>query len=662
MKKLKEHLIIIGIAIFLTTILTWPFALNLGSYYTDQGDYSLGGSVLWYNSESLKTGKIFDQKEYFKGYQFYPQPYSLAFANNSITPSLIFTPIYWITDSLPFSVNTYIMLTLVLSFITSFYSVNYFLKNKWAALVGAFIFTFNVQTMVRFPQHLDILGKYFLPLVFLFAYQFLEKPTLKRAVLFFSTFTLNALTVNYYQVFTIVVLPLVALPFLFSSLRKRDWGYFGRLGKWGLIGVVFLPILLYFNLPFLDFSQKEGAFRPLEATTFFSARVNDWFASSPDNFLFGGWVKGMEKFREPKDDRGIINYEEHSLFLGLLPLILFLIGLKAFKKEKINKWYFYILLLVPFILTFGPFVGYKEDGFPLPFYFLYKLVPLMEGIRSPSRFEFLFFIPFSLIASYGALLLIEKKGLWVLGVIGIVLILENFTVKDFSARSQIQNKINQIGKENLSFLEGKATVHLPVYSIQDADEFGRNSTYINWLTQTEEVITNGNTSYLPPDQISFLEQLGNKFDESALLKLSLLKVNYVVIHKDLLPENLLSEYTKILSHRVVFNDRNTLIVDLNEQVLGSANKYSLTAPICILEKDFDIRVTKVLDDDLEDTNGLIIQNKADCFLPSIYEDRYRSIKIEIEGVEREASFRVPILIGPKEQIVVSIAERSLRIK
>jgi len=670
---MKSNLmLVIILALFLSIILTWPLLPNITSYYTDQGDYSLVGSNLWYNQDSLKTGRIFSPKDYWHGFQFYPQPYSLAFANNSVSPTFIFAPIYWISGNLPLSVNSYALATLVLSFITSFYMIRYFLGDKGekgnkgdrviflASIVGAFIYTFNPQTMGRFPQHLDILGKYFLPLVFLFAYKLLEKPTLKKGLLFFLFFTLNSLTAAYYQIFSLIMLPIVALPFLIGHLRKGDWGYLGRLGRSGLVGLIFLPILLYFNLPYLQFSQQEGAYRPLEATPFFSARINDWFVPSPDNMFYSGWVKSMEPLREPKDDRNILNYEEHTLFTGILPLILFILGFKYFLKQKNGRIYFLLLLILPFILTFGPFAGYKEDGFRLPFYYLYKFVPALEGIRSPTRFEFLFFIPFALIASFGVKWILEKKagkrGVWVIGIIGVILILENLTIKNFDIRSQSLKLVADTGIENLNFLKNSAVLHFPIYSTEDADVFGKNSAYTNWATQTGEKIVNGNTSYLPPDQLGLLASFQQGFNEKGIGILSALGVDYIIVHKNLLQtgdQAIFSKMEQGLLKGAVLNTSELLIVKLSS--------YNQSVSVCTI-KDMDIRSSKIADDNFTPVLALIINNKKDCYLISTFDNRYQQKTINIDGSMKKVHFRLPIVIAPQDQIILSESDRTLRVE
>ena len=660
--------------VLLTIVFTWPFALNLASYYTDQGDYATHGSIFWWNQDSIKTGRILSSREYFQGYQFYPQPYSLAFANNSVFPGLVFAPIFWLTGSLPFSFNLYIFGTFVASFVAAFYTVKYFISLSFkttrdngliylSSLVGASIYAFNAQTLTRFPHHVDILGKFALPLIFLFAYKAFDRPTFKNAFFLSLLFTINSLTTNYFQIFSIVFLPLVFAPFLIANLKKKNWGYFLDLAKTSLLGFFFLPIILYFNLPFWDFSQREGASRSIDESIFFSARVADWFAPTTNNFLYGGWAKTLEKVREPKDNRGILNYEEHTLFLGILPLALFILGLKYWWNQKVGRAYLLIILVGSFLFIFGPFLGAREDGVKLPFYYLYELVPIMKGMRAPTRFEYVFFIPFSVIASWGAIKLLrwlvsgKDKLFLAAGFLLLVLSLENFTVKDFVTRSAVFNKLDSLGEGKMAFLKNKIVFHLPIYTISDADVFGNNSYSTNWATRTGERVVNGNSGFFPADQLSFLFGAQDNFNEEALRKLLVLGVNYVVFHKDLMPpayESALFEELQGYEDKVVFEDVDITIVDLG--------KYNFPFHVCSFPQDFNVRVTEDQDLDTSTSYALILRNKSNCYLPSIYWDRYRHLVIEIDGQKRTAELKLPLLVEPGEQIILNEMSKELRIR
>ncbi|MBU2632825.1 hypothetical protein KKG52_03855, partial [Patescibacteria group bacterium] len=84
-------ILVLLLGIILTAIATWPFVINIPYFYSDFGDYPLAGASFWYNQNAIVTGKILNQLEYLKGFEFYPQPYVAAYADFKLIASLIFS-------------------------------------------------------------------------------------------------------------------------------------------------------------------------------------------------------------------------------------------------------------------------------------------------------------------------------------------------------------------------------------------------------------------------------------------------------------------------------------------------------------------------------------------------------------------------------------------
>lgn len=220
-------------------------------------------------------------------------------------------------------------------------------------------------------------------------------------------------------------------------------------------------------------------------------------------------------------------------------------------------------------------------------------------------------------------------------------------------------KVQSLGSSRLGFLKGKVTFHLPVYTSADESMvIGKTSFYTNWLTQTGERMVNGNSGYFPPDIMALTFELNDNFDQTALEKLSLLGVNYVIIHKDLMTSlevDKLSKVSSLISQGKIFDETDVEIIDLS--------KYNFSTPACILEKDFDIRMGKVADPETEKNSyALVLQNRNDCFLVSVYDDRYRKITVEVDGIKRWAQFRLPVLINPHEQMILSEINEELKLQ
>lgn len=671
LKKIKpifHPLIILILGVFLATAVTWPFAAKLSTYYQDSGDYAFDGTMLWYNQESIKTGKIFNQQEYFNGYQFYPQPTTIAYSDHLLASSIIFSPIYWLSGNFVFSVNLTTLLTLILSFVISFYCINYFVKNSFAAIIGAFVYSFNPQIFARFPYHIGLLSHYFLPLVFLLSYKFLTKPTFKNALYFNLAFTLNSLSAVYFQILSVLFLPFFSLPFLISHFLKKDISYFVKLLKAPVLFVLFLPVFLHFNFPYLQFSNDEQAVRKLEETFFFSGRIINWFFANPDSLVYGEFVKNFDKIRSPGPDYdGKFNYAEHTLFLNFLPLMLTVFGAlylwRKIKRKQVDYKgllvlsAFLMILGASFLLSLGPyFFGFNGESprIKLPFYYLYQVIPIMKGIRVPNRLQFIFYIPFSLFVAFGTYYFINKfsKKKWVFIIFTIIfalLLLENIHFRSYENKSTFfQNSAFIEGK--LDFLKNKKVLHYPI----NIWELGETNTYtLNWQVMTGAYSLNGYSGYAPPDQLAFLIDLKKNFDQTALEKLQIIKTDYVVIHKDLLGKS------DLFKEGTVYEDEKLQIVDLT--------KYNFNYKLCDFENDLtkDIKLVSA-----RKFNGqfyaVILKNKSTCYLPSFYENKYRKIKFFTnflgQTVEHTAFLRMPVLIAPNQEVILSEVEKNLKIQ
>lgn len=671
-KKILFHLSIILIAIVLTVVFTWPFINFLGTYYYDRGDYQVSGATLSYNAYSIGTGKIFNADEYFNGFQYYPQPYTLLYSDLRLFPSLFFLLINSLTKNFILSVNLVSFLTFVLSFISSFYVIRYFTKNFMASIIGAIIFTFNPLTFSRFPEHFELLNKYFLPLLFLFAYQFLEKPSIKKGFLFAFIFVCNAFSSAYFQIFSIIILPIFALPFFWINFLKKNKTYFFKLIFYSFTFLIFLPILLYLNNAYLNFSKYESSIRSLEDNSYFSARLIDFISANKQNLLYGGFTNSLDLYRAPKDNQGNFNYLEHTLFLNIIPMILFIIFLLYFHKDKSNRIFilpFTLILLTTFILSFGPYwQGWnsQNSGFKLPFYYLYQYLPILKGIRAPTRILFFFYVPFSLFTSLAFLYLeqrIKNKkiiiSIFVIIVTG--LFIENFHFQNptvsYIEKSEIIPKINNTQAEkDLSFLKDKKTIHFPVL----INEIGLSSLYLNWAAITHEKIANGNSGFLPSEQYSFLQDIKDSLDEDNLKKLKILDFDYIVYHKNLLRNNINNEILNKFESEIVYNQNNVIILDIK--------KLSINVKFCHSINDLKIQnVEMTIANGIQKIQAVIIENKNDCFVPNIYQNKYLQkyfISSNLFGgeIKRKFYLKLPVLISPYQETILSELNNNLRIE
>lgn len=671
----KKIFFIIILGFLFTTIITWPFITKLSSYYSDWGDYPLNGWILWYTEQSIVTGRIFNQDQYFQSFQMYPFPYTLAYSDHLFVPSVIFTLIYLPTNNLIFSLNFFMFLTFVFSFISALYFIKFFLgelnKNLTinhrknlstviylASIIGAFIYTFNPLTMIHFSGHLQLMHKYFLPLLFIFAYKYLTQTNVKNAFWFFLFFTLNALSSIYFFIFSIIFLPLFFIPFIIKIVKQKNWEKIFKLLKLSLISLVFLPLLLYFNLPYLYFSQKENVVRSIEENAHFSARLIDWFSPNPNSILYKQFSATMLPSRNPKEGNGDFNITEHTLtlnyflyFISLLVLIFIIRNRKqAFKVTQNSPLIqaFLLLLIGTFIITFGPFfMGWnaQNGNLKLPYYYLYKLFPILSAIRVPTRAEFIFYIPFSLFMSYFIFLIMKKQKaknyLILFFAILILLVIENISSNKFSETSYILSNYFS-NKPSLQFLKNKNTVHLPVQLNDIASEVK----YLNWQTQTGEKILNGYTGYTPLDwfQLTTPLSLGiskTLIPDSTIKELVALDVDYLIFHKN---KGIDFSLRKNLPAKLVYEDDYVFIEEIPENY---RNQFKCSNGF------LDIKIEPILNIiNAHSPLSASVKNIQNCYYPSVGFKRYRKVNFEINNKKYQTTVKLPLVLKPNEERII----------
>lgn len=647
MKKIaSEFLPVLLFGIFVSVLLTFPFVLRMTTLYSDSGDYSLIGWMLWHSSNALTDGSFLNRQTYFNASQFYPFPYSLAFSENLFLPAVLFTPVYLITKNLSLAVNSFALFTLVATFVSAFYVILYFIKNRYAAIVGAVIFTFNPVSFAHFPGHLHLSSKFFLPLLFLFSYRLLTRPNIKDAFWFGLISMLNALTGIHFGVFAITFIPLFALPFIIYPLFKENYGLILKFIKYSLIIFVFVPFVYYLYSPYLEFSKKEGVVRSMFESASYSAKPIDYISTLPNNLVYGEFVKGMEDFR---GGHHVMNYAEHSLSLNLIPFVLFLLGILRLKNSKLpvqTKLFFWGLSIVgvaSIILSFGP----VYRGWVLPYYHINYWLHLFDGLRVPSRFQIVFYMPFAVFCAYGFLSIYERysrKLIYVFSIVLFLIFLENINVQEFTERSKhipaSQNP--QLNYSQFTFLKDKQTLHLPTHY----DKSWLQNEYLNLVTISNEKTLNGYSGYFPMDWVDLLAGFERRFDNGALKKLKAMGVQYVIVHKTEIRKDFYERFLKeeFISPYRYFENEFYLILSLE----------NLNIRICNLNNDIDFLLNpyqKSFGDKTTFFYRLTIKNMSDCYLPSVLQNRYLERNFYFNGKIYTQSIRMPIVMEPFEQVI-----------
>jgi hypothetical protein len=534
--KFKTLVIITLLGTFLTIIFTYPLVLKIETYFDESGDLALCFWILNHTFEAIKSGEILNQSQYFPSGIFFPLKNTFAFSEHMFIPGLIYSSIRFIFQNLVTSFNLFLMSTFILTFISSFYVINKLVKNKLAAIIGATIFTFNPLTFAHFPGHVQLMNKYFLPLVFYFAIKFFSKPDKKLGLLLGLFFTLNALSSIYYQFFSLIMVMIIFCIYLQN---------FKKIFKFLPLFLPFILILLWFNLPYIQVSKQYSLIRTISDIKPLSANLNAWILPSKHNLIFGNLIT------QPFQPERTIFPGFIASILGLFGIIHALLRKEKRRTEKLIIYSSFFTLIISFILTFGP--NFKQIN--LPFYYLFNYFPFFKAIRAPSRFAFIFYITFSIFVAYATKKILNNrfhKTIFVF--LLLILTLENLNHFDYFTQKPMYSMLKIYQAQNskiFSILNNKSTLHLPVMPSGREDS---EAQYLVWPIFTNEKMMNGYSGFRPKDTDILLKDVNAGLTINKLKEFKSINLNYIVLHK-----NLFKSKPPKINLPVIFQDKNISI-------------------------------------------------------------------------------------------------------
>lgn len=274
----------------------------------------------------------------------------------------------------------------------------YFSVSSTTAFLGSIIFTFSgVVSSALGTGMVPFLSFFYIPYVFYFFLKATEEKTLKNA--FFSGIFLS---ISFYTGYHIVFwfLPILTFYPALLSLRTRS------------LKPILVSILMFSFFLFISFPKLYGSLefihdhpRPLQD-------LSGYKLQQLPNFLFNKIQTYHPK--ELKDGYFPLGVDEQSLYLGVIPFILFLIGLFYLK----GRWELVGLLLFSLWLMLG--INIKPSIWEH-----LKAFSLYSNARVAQRFRYPFILFVSLISTLGIEGLLDRirKFLKIKKIIFLIMIL-----------------------------------------------------------------------------------------------------------------------------------------------------------------------------------------------------------------------------------------------
>lgn len=378
-------LVVIIFSIFFYRLFVPELKIYATSDFGRSEIWSLNYPLKDFLSRTLKQGRLpFWSKDVGGGYPVFAEgQIGSLYIPNMILFGLLPTPLAW-------------NISYVLIFLTTFLScyLLFFknLKNSYASLFGATVFTFNGFMISHIPHFALVQSAALLPLVLLSSQILSEKPD-KVKIFIFAYILSQQIFIGHPQVsfmtlLSVGILYLARNNFYMNKLfiRKAYILLFSI-----VLGILFSAPQLLPGIELYGQSIRSSGNTLTELSRF--PYFLKYLLTTIFPYVFGNPSRGT--FPDFSEGKGI--FWEINSFVGILPLVL---AFAAFYKRKDNWWlrFLGVLLFISLILS----LSYK-----VPFSFVY-LLPGFNLFRVSSRFLLLFTFSLSGLSAAGYVFITEK--------------------------------------------------------------------------------------------------------------------------------------------------------------------------------------------------------------------------------------------------------------
>jgi hypothetical protein len=371
-------------------VMSWPLVLDLaGQGMVDRPDGRLNAWILSWDVHAIRHGR-----SPWDAPIFHPLPDALAFSENLLLPAIVTAPAQ--IGGPVFAYNLALLLSLLGSGLAVQLLVRRVSDDRFAAFAAGVFFAAGAHRWIRLA-HLQSQVTVFLPLALLAFDRWLERRTLRRALLVGLMLALQGLSSVYVGAITAMAVSVAAALAWF----RLSWGERARL----VAGLAFAAVLL---LPVARAYLRMRDFQGMEWTI---ADVRSYatnltsYASSGTRLY--GWI--TQRHLDPESVRD-------NLFPGLVLLAAGIAGLgsapRRFRTLAITA------SIVAIVFSLGPETA--------AYRWLHEHVVFVRGVRALARFSL---IPVLCLSVLGGLALAGRRRLAIVALVLFLLESSNVPIR-----------------------------------------------------------------------------------------------------------------------------------------------------------------------------------------------------------------------------------------
>lgn len=382
---MKRVLLLLTISsIVLTFFLFAPYSSHIVRGVPNVVDPLFYAWNLYHNVQSAAHGF----KNLLNTNIFYPEGNTLAFSDTLYAQTIFMAPIIVLTRNPVFAENLYILATFPLAALSMFFLCYYLTKHPWASALAGLFYAFSYPRISQIG-HMPALSSQWVPLCFLYLIKYIRDGKIINFILMLVWYLLSIASTIYFGVFLI---PLLLVVFLFEMVGKPIHKFVHTGKDVFILALPFLVILVVLLFPYLRLrAEYPDIGRSLEDSAELSALPVDYISVLPTSWL---------------GDIGLpVNTNEHPLYPTITVVALAIAAiLLADKKHRRELWAFATVAVIAFVLSLGPFAKIPKDTvhfhlMKLPYYYLYKVFPLLASVRVPARLSIFVLLGLSVLSA-----------------------------------------------------------------------------------------------------------------------------------------------------------------------------------------------------------------------------------------------------------------------
>jgi hypothetical protein len=487
----------------LVVLHTWPLALapqRLTRH--DNADALLNEWIVAWVAHQAPQHPL----QLFDANIFHPEPRTLAFSEHLAVPSAMAAPLLWAGASPVLAYNVLLLLGFAVSAWAMWYVVERWTGSTFAGFVAGSLYAFNAHTLTRLP-HVQALHLEFLPLAWLVLDRVLREPKWRDAAWLGLFAALQALTSNYLLVFTAIALALAVLSRPAEWLRPWNGRTVAVIAGAAVLGAV---LVLPFLLPYASAQREQGLTRSLDEVARYSSTWRD-YAATPGRLHFALWSHRVFDGAT-------------AMFPGLTALMLAVVACwkgRAWTDTRARM--VAVAGLVGLVLSFGPAV----PGYAL----LYRVFPLLQGVRGAARFGFLFLTAVAVLAGFGAAWietrLRDRRRTWLTVAAVLTLLVHGEIWRAPIAYRPFDGIPKVYGA--LAHAPDGVVAEFPFFPVEGVF---RNAAYMLNSTAHWKPLVNGYSGFTPASYVDNARELRSFPDARSQQRLRSLGVTYAVVHLD----------------------------------------------------------------------------------------------------------------------------------